>query len=194
MLTRTIRTAAAALLVMAASSVAQAEWHLDAEASRLSFISTKNASKAEVHHFRELAGSVTDDGAARVEVPLDSVETAIPIRNERMREFLFETADYPSLTVSASVDPAVLGGAGAQAMTLPVTVSLHGQTASYDAAVLVAGGEDGSVTVTTSEPIVVNAGDFELGAGIAKLQALAGLSSISTAVPVSARLVFRAGN
>jgi len=74
---------------------------------------------------------------------------------------------------------------------VPVTVSLHGQAASYEAAVIVARDKDGSLTVATSEPIIVNAADFELGAGIAKLQELAGLDSISTAVPVSARLVFR---
>jgi hypothetical protein len=190
MLTYATRAAAAALLI-AASTVAQADWTLDAAASRLSFISTKNASKAEVHYFREISGAVTDNGDARVEVPLDSVETAIPIRNERMREFLFETADFPSLTVTASVDPALLGTAGAQTGAVPVTVSLHGQAASYEAAVVVARAKDGSLTVATSEPIVVNAADFELGAGIAKLQELAGLDSISTAVPVSARLVFR---
>jgi hypothetical protein len=187
----TLTRAAAAALLIAASTVAQADWTLDAAASRLSFISTKNASKAEVHYFREISGAVTDNGDARVEVLLDSVETAIPIRNERMREFLFETADFPSLTVTASVDPALLGTAGAQSGAVPVTVSLHGQAASYEAAVVVARAKDGSLTVATSEPIVVNAADFELGAGIAKLQELAGLDSISTAVPVSARLVFR---
>jgi hypothetical protein len=190
MLTYATRAAAAALLI-AASAAAQADWTLDADASRLSFISTKNASKAEVHYFREISGAVSDNGDARLEVPLDSVETAIPIRNERMREFLFETADFPSLTVTASVDPALLGTAGAQSGAVPVTVSLHGQAASYEAAVVVARAKDGSLTVATSEPIVVNAADFELGAGIAKLQELAGLDSISTAVPVSARLVFR---
>jgi len=190
MLTHITRATAAALLI-AASTVAQADWTLDAGASRLSFISTKNASKAEVHYFREMSGAVTDNGDARVEVPLDSVETAIPIRNERMREFLFETADFPSLAVTASVDPALLGTAGAQRGAVPVTVSLHGQAASYEAAVIVARDKDGSLTVATSEPIIVNAADFELGAGIAKLQELAGLDSISTAVPVSARLVFR---
>ncbi|MEQ8262441.1 YceI family protein [Pseudohaliea sp.] len=190
MLTHATRATAIALLI-AASAAAQADWTLDADASRLSFISTKNASKAEVHHFREVSGAVTDNGDARVEVPLDSVETAIPIRNERMREFLFETADFPSLTITASVDPALLGTAGAQSGAVPVTVNLHGQEASYEAAVVVARAKDGSLTVATSEPIVVNAADFELGAGIAKLQELAGLDSISTAVPVSARLVFR---
>ena len=164
-----ITRATAAALLIAASTVAQADWTLDAGESRLSFISTKNASKAEVHYFREISGAVTDNGDARVEVPLDSVETAIPIRNERMREFLFETADFPSLTVTASVDPALLGTAGAQRGAVPVTVSLHGQAASYEAAVIVARDKDGSLTVATSEPIIVNAADFELGAGIAKL-------------------------
>ena len=190
MLTHITRATAAALLI-AASTAAQADWTLDAGASRLSFISTKNGSKAETHYFREISGAVTDNGDARVEVPLDSVETAIPIRNERMREFLFETADFPSLTVTASVDPALLGTDGAQSGAVPVTVSLHGQEASYEAAVIVARDKDGSLTVATTEPIVVNAADFELGAGIAKLRELAGLDSISTAVPVSARLVFR---
>jgi polyisoprenoid-binding protein YceI len=191
MLNRITRMTGAALLITA-SGFAQADWTLDAEASRLSFISTKNASKAEVHYFREISGSVTDNGDARVEVPLDSVETAIPIRNERMREFLFETADFPSLAVTAAVDPALLAATGVRTAAVPVTVSLHGQEASYDAAMVVARDGDGSLTVATSEPIVVNAADFELGTGIAKLQELAGLASISTAVPVSARLVFRA--
>jgi len=190
MLTHITRAIAASLLI-AASTAARADWTLDADASRLSFISTKNTSKAEVHYFREISGAVTDNGDARVEVPLDSVETAIPIRNERMREFLFETAEFPRLTVTASVDPVLLGTAGAQSGAVPVTVSLHGQEASYEAAVVVARAKDGSLTVATSEPIVVNAADFELGAGIARLQELAGLDVISTAVPVSARLVFR---
>jgi len=190
MLTHITRAIAASLLI-AASTAARADWTLDADASRLSFISTKNTSKAEVHYFREISGAVTDNGDARVEVPLDSVETAIPIRNERMREFLFETAEFPRLTVTASVDPVLLGTAGAQSGAVPVTVSLHGQAASYEAAVVVARAKDGSLTVATSEPIVVNAADFELGAGIARLQELAGLDVISTAVPVSARLVFR---
>ena len=55
-----ITRATAAALLIAASTVAQADWTLDAGESRLSFISTKNASKAEVHYFREISGAVTD--------------------------------------------------------------------------------------------------------------------------------------
>lgn len=191
MLTPTIRATAAALLI-AASTAAQADWTLDADASRLSFISTKNVDKAEVHYFRELSGALTDAGEARVEVPLDSVETAIQIRNTRMRELLFETGEYPMLVVRAAVDPAVLEAGGPRTRDVELTVSMHGSSKRYAAPLTVVHATDGSLTVSTLEPLVVDAADFDFGPGIARLQELAGLASISTAVPVSARLVFRA--
>jgi polyisoprenoid-binding protein YceI len=191
MLIPTTRATVAALL-FATSAVAQADWALDADASRLSFISTKNVNAAEVHYFRELSGSLTDAGEARVEAPLDSVETAIQIRNARMREFLFETAQYPTLVVSAAVDAAVLENGGHRTQDVELTVSLHGSRKRYAVPMTVVHGTDGSLTVSTLEPLVVDAADFDFGGGIAKLQELAGLASISTAVPVSAQLVFRA--
>ncbi|KGE03704.1 YceI family protein [Pseudohaliea rubra] len=191
MVTFITRSAATALLVVA-STVAQADWTLDADASRLSFISTKNVDKAEVHYFRELSGAVNDEGEARIEVPLDSVETAIQIRNTRMREFLFETGEYPTLVVSAAVDAAVLESGGHRTQDVELTVSMHGSSKRYTAPLSVVRASDGSLAVSTLEPLVVDAADFDLGAGIAKLQELAGLASISTAVPVSVQLVFRA--
>lgn len=168
------------------------QWELDGERSRLSFISVKNASVGESHTFRTLTGSVDHDGNTRVDIDLDSVETSIPIRNERMRDMLFETGSFPSASIMTSVEPGILEKAGKTptAVTLPVTVELHGSSASYDAAVLVSVAEDGSLHVTTREPIVVDAGDFGLGAGVTALKEIAGLASISTSIPVSAYLVF----
>lgn len=177
--------------LLALASAAQADWTLDSDASRLSFISTKNASTAEVHYFRELAGSVGEDGSARVEVPLDSVETAIQIRNKRMREFLFETGKYPALIISATVNPEALGGAGRVTRDVELAVTLHGSTKTYTTPLALMSDGDGMLTVATLEPLVVEAADFDLEGGVGKLQELAGLASISTAVPVSAHLVFR---
>lgn len=174
------------------SAASAHQWELDGERSRLSFISVKNASVGESHTFRTLQGSVDHDGNARVDIDLDSVETSIPIRNERMREMLFETGIFPSASIITSVEPEVIEKAGKMpiAVTLSLKVELHGSSASYDAAVLVSVAEDGSLHVTTREPIVVDAGDFELGAGVTALKEVAGLTSISTSVPVSAYLVF----
>lgn len=169
-----------------------AKWELDSDRSRLSFISVKNASVGEAHTFKTLEGSVGDDGSAKVGIDLDSVETAIPIRNKRMREMLFETDSFPSASITTSVDPAIIEQARKEPaeVTVPLTVELHGSSASYDAAVLVSVAEDGSLHVATREPIVVDAGDFELGAGVTALKEVAGLASISTSVPVSAYLIF----
>ena len=182
--------AALALFVSAAS----AQWELDGERSRLSFISVKNASVGESHTFTSVAGSIGDDGHARVDIDLDSVETAIPIRNSRMREMLFETGTFPSANITTTVNPDVIAQAGKvpTVVTVPMSVALHGSSASYDAAVLVSLADDGSLHVVTREPIVVNAGDFDLGAGVTALKEVAGLASISTSVPVSAHLVFDA--
>lgn len=180
------------VLLAFATSAASAQWELDSERSRLSFISVKNTSVGESHTFASLTGFVGDDGSAQVGIKLDSVDTAIPIRDERMREMLFETGSFPSASISTSVDPKVITQArtAPTVVTVPLSVELHGNSATYDAAVLVSIAEDGSLHVATREPIVVDAGDFDLGAGVTALKEVAGLASISTSVPVSAHLVF----
>ncbi len=55
----------------------QAAWYLDYESSRLSFISTKNATLSEVGRFLVMHGKVDDKGQARLRVELDSVSTDI---------------------------------------------------------------------------------------------------------------------
>ena len=185
-------TACLGVLLASVAGVASAQWELDSERSRLSFISVKNASVGESHTFKTLQGSVDSDGKARVRIDLDSVETNIPIRNERMREMLFDTGSFPEAGITTSVDPEVIEKArkGPTTVTAALTVELHGSSASYDAALLVSVAEDGSLHVTTREAIVVDAGDFDLGAGVNALKEVAGLTSVSTSVPVTAYLVF----
>ena len=171
---------------------ALADWSLDNARSVVNFISVKNASVGEVHRFGSLAGSVSDDGAVQLVIDLDSVETLIPIRNQRMRELLFETVRFPSATLQASV-PAELTqlAAGERRIArIDLAVDLHGASRSYAVDVLVSGGADGSLEVALREPLIVQAADFGLDGGVGVLQEVAGLKSISTAVPVTAQLVF----
>ena len=155
-------------------------------------MTVKNASVAELHHFKSITGSVSDEGAAQVVIDLDSVETLIPIRNERMREMLFETLEFPSATLTARVDPKTIGSLqSGERMALDVgfKLSLHGISRDMQVGVSVTRLE-GGLEVTTLAPLIINAADFDLTGGIRRLQEVASLSSISTAVPVSARLVF----
>jgi len=180
----------AALLL---SATATAQWEIDNESSAINFISIKNDLVAETHSFGSLVGYIGEDGNVELAIDLDSVETMIPIRNERMRELLFETAQYPTANLSAQVDPGILQAAsqgGVINTVVQVGLSLHGQDALLEVPVVVVGDNDKSLRVISARPVVVNAGDFGLADGVNALREIAGLKQISTAVPVTLNLVF----
>ena len=63
-------------------------WKLITDESAISFVSIKKGSIAEAHTFTDFSG-VLDHGKASVTIKADSIDTMVPIRNERAREFLF---------------------------------------------------------------------------------------------------------
>jgi polyisoprenoid-binding protein YceI len=173
---------------------AQGDWTLDAEASQLNFVSIKSGDIAEVHHFSGLSGSVSEDGTAELVIDLATVETGILIRNERMREHLFQTDTYPQATLTAEIDLAALYdlAPGDQTeLTLDGVLDLHGVQLPISADVLVSDLNGSRVIVSTQGPVMIHAEDFNLQAGLDTLQDLAGLPSITPAVPVTATLVFQ---
>jgi hypothetical protein len=175
---------------------AQAAWQLDGESSRLTFVTTKVTNVAEVNRFRSLRGSVGDDGKVQLQVPLETVDSGIPLRDERLRKQLFEVEKFASAQIGAQLDiaPLLTLAAGAQMeLRLPLTVTLHGQSQSYSSELLVTRLDDRHFQVVTLAPLLLNAEDFGLAAGIEALRQLAGLKTISLAVPVSAVLIFTAG-
>lgn len=172
----------------------QADWSIDNDESRVAFVSTKAGNVAEVHRFGQLDGSLDDSGAFLVDIALDSVDTGIEIRDERMRELLFQTERYPRARLSAQLDMKQLraiapGDQGT--VTAEAELSLHGQRATLTINAAVAHLDDGSLLVSSEEPLVVTASQFELLAGVERLREIAGLPSISPAVPVTFRLTLR---
>ncbi|PRA63919.1 MULTISPECIES: YceI family protein [Pseudomonas] len=174
---------------------AQANWHLDGESSRLSFISSKNGDTAEVHRFLVLHGKVDRKGAAELMIEMDSNSSGVPLRDERMRKDLFEFARFPEANVYAQIDLRPINDLanGAQVeLRLPVTVKLHGKEHSYNALLLATRLDERRFQVVTLEPLMVRAEDFDLVPGLEALRKMAGLKSISPSVPVSAVLIFTA--
>ncbi|MDJ0978230.1 MAG: YceI family protein [Erythrobacter sp.] len=193
--------AAATLLLAAACAQAPSEpaplvegsWAVDADASSLSYVSVKSGEIAESNTFSGLSGSVSPDGAATLEIDLSTIETKVDIRNERMRDIFFEIADHPTASVTASIDPAAFEKLGVgQSVTQPLkaTLNVKGVEAPIETQVSVTRtGEDG-VLVTSTEPVIVYADALELTEGLATLQELAGLPSITPAVPVTFSIAF----
>ena len=183
----------AGLALSMLASHALAQWELDNDNSRIDFISVKNAAIAESHHFASLVGHIGSDGNASITINLDSLETLIPIRNERMREMLFGTSEYPTARATTAVDPALLAavaGGGMVTADVELKLSLHGVENTLTAPVIVIGGS-GTLRVVSARPILLGADDYDLGPGVEALREVAGLANISTAVPVTVNLVFR---
>lgn len=183
------------LLLTGAALSARADWYLDGESSRLSFVSTKNANVSEVQRFLVLHGKVEPEGLAQVEVELESINSGIPLRDERMRKELFQIDRFADALITTKIDLRPINdlAPGAQLeLRLPLTVDLHGKQHEYNAQLLATRLDDRRFQVVTLEPLVINAEDFDLAPGLEALRKMAGLSAISLSVPVSAVLIFTA--
>ena len=167
-------------------SALQADWTLNIAESSLNFATAKNASVSEIHHFKELSGEIKDDGKASLVVDLGSVDTANPVRDERMKNHIFETAEYPEATVSLDLgDDGVKEGL----QTITAVLSLHGIKKEISTQVFVEQ-TDKSVKVSSVAPVVILAPDFGFEKGIEELRVLAALTSINAMVPATFRLVY----
>ena len=178
------------------ASSATAHWTLDNDASTLSFVTVKADHVGEVHTFDQLSGDINDDGSVQITIELASVNTLVDIRNERMQSMLFETNLFPQAIISGVIDldaVADMDAGVSQAISVDFELAIHGQSSSYTADVLVTRTDSG-VLASTVKPIVVMANTHGLVSGVEALREVAGLPSISRAVPVSFNVVFEQGH
>jgi len=173
-------------LVLGASPVL-ADWTLDPERSAVTYVTIKSKDIPENNHFKEMRGQIDETGQAVVTLMLDSVETLVPIRNERMREILFKTADYKEAELKARIDPKTLESLPVgqiQRVSAEGQLSLHGQSQTLTLSMMVGRLDTNTLMVASTEPLLIEASKFGLTENVEKLREIAGLKSISEAVPV----------
>jgi len=170
-----------------------AAWTLDNDSSQVSFVSVKAGDAGEVHRFTEISGELSSGGNASVTIQLASVDTLIPLRDERMRELLFQTNLFPTASLSTNIDMDALNAiepGDSMDMAANLTLELHGQQLSLATEMIVARLGDHRLMVSSRKPVIVNAASVDLVNGIEALREIANLPSISKAVPVSFVLTF----
>jgi hypothetical protein len=169
-------------------------WILHTHRSALSFVMTKNSSVAEIGYFRGIYGEITPSGDMTLYVPLDKTSTQVEIRDQRMAEHLWETDKFKLAKITAKVMPSEIEkveiGKPVKLDHIKVTIDLHGHQKEYKSRFVFFRIIEDRFIIQGLEPIIVNAADFGLTDGINKLRELAGLESISTAVPVSFDFTF----
>jgi len=184
-------------LLLLASEVANAKpnWTLDPANSTLTYQSVKKNTIVETNKIRNLSGTLTADGAAKVIFDLNSVDTGIDLRNVRMRFLFFETFKFPTAEVTAKVDPAAFADlATKRRMTaqIPFRLSLHGVDKDLVATAVVTMITDSMVSIASDAPVAVHVEDFGLLPNVEKLQQAANVSSIVPTASVSFDFVFTA--
>lgn len=182
-----------ALVVAAALSFsAAADWSVNSAQSSLNFVSVKNDVVAETHSFKELTGKLTETGEFAVSIPAMSIDTMIPIRNERILEHVLAAKQYATINAKGKVDSKVLTGlktGDSLVVDQALDLTLLTKTQSLMAKVKVTKVSDSQLVVTTVAPIMLDVNKFQLNAGVEKLRELAGLKAISPMVPTTFSLV-----
>ena len=181
------------ITLILASGTCFGAWTLENDSSQVSFVSVKAGDAGESHRFTQLSGEVSNDGSASVVIQLASVDTMIPLRDERMREILFQTEMFPTARLSTSVDMDTLNAmkpGDSVDMTANLMLDLHNHQVELPAEVIVARLGKNKLMVSSRKPVIVNAASVDLADGIEALREVAKLPSISKAVPVSFVLTF----
>ena len=184
-------------LMTMGSVFAFAGWEVDPTGSHIGFASVKNDLIAENHTFTELTGRVSVAGEANIKVTLASVETLIPLRNERMQTMLFNIAKFPQATITSEVpvnELSLMATGESSVLDIELLIDLHGKELKKSVPVKVTSVGDNGFDVSSLGPIIVHASQFALSDSVDALRKIAGLQSIDLMVPVTFDLRLLATN
>jgi len=166
---------------------------LKKDVSQVNFISVKNEHIAEVHSFDEFSGTLSDEGNLKIEINLVSVNTLIPIRNERMQKMLFDVSTFAVATFVANINKSIIEMPIGTSKTVDIVgqLTIKGKTNDLSFSVSITSLADGQVSATTVKPTLINVSQFGLDDGIDALQKIAMLKSISKSVPLTFNVIFQ---
>lgn len=135
-------------------------------------------------------------GAARLSIDLDTFDSGIPLRNERVRGIVFETSgvgwDTAELTVPKIPDD-VLASIRDKKLArtkLDAELKIHGHTAKLVLPVEVSYTNGSALWVKTTEPFALKMSDFDLVSNVKRLSQICMHDSIDDAVNVEVSLEF----
>ena len=179
---------------VASSKAVSTQWQLDSTASYLNFVSAKNTHTLEVNHFTDISGDISS-GVATLSINLNSANSGIALRDQRLRDLLFETMNFPAATVTVNLSDGLPAGlaVGTQVeQEITAELDLHGVKKALTARLSIQKLSSSRVVVQTIAPVLLKTSDYALSDGVEALRAAVGIASISSAVPVDFTLVFDA--
>ena len=182
-------------LCLYAAAMATQALELASKSSMLNVVSVKNNRVAELFSFDAVTGQLnTTTGNALINIDLASIDSGIDIRDKRIKKYLFDVDSQPLATFNATIDTDALAAIEVslpQAMTVEGELMLGGKRQALRFNTLVSRLENGDIRVVTTSPAFIDIAALGLEQGIDKLRQLAGLNSITLAVPVTFSVLFQ---
>ncbi len=161
-------------------------WNLVTDQSTLSFVSTKNKTHTEEHSLQFLQGNIQSNHQLILEIDLNTVDTLIPVRDQRLKDILFETDQFPIARITADLPSELVMDNPTQ---MAFNLDLHGVKKNLNSTVIIQE-VDNQLVVVNFEPNLINGKDFLLDDAINQLTKIAGLQSINYEVLVDFKLTF----
>ncbi len=200
---RLILAVSAAALVAACAhapdttSSAGRAYQVDNALSSIQFVTTKAGQPgvggiSEVQSFKRFSGGLGADGRVSFDIDLASVDTGVGIRDDRLRTMLFNVQLMPQARFEARLDPALtraLSQGAPSDIDLKGTLTLAGQSKPVDAKLRLTRLAGGALQVSTRAPIVIDANQYGMKAGVEAMREVMGLNFLASAAPVSFTLV-----
>ena len=182
------------LLLMAFPLTSVAGWAIESNQSSITYLSSKltgNLSTIfENNRFTNFSGTINDAGEVVLNIDMNSVDTGVAIRDERVKEHVFNVKQYPQATVKMSVKDLIVDCCEfGYTQMVEVLLSMRGVTKKIKGKVGVTRRDD-RLLVQSVSPILINATDYGMLEGIQTIKELVKLVNIPTTIPVSFQLVF----
>jgi len=167
---------------------------------QISVIKDKDTASPVVGRMKLADGAValsSPTPSARLSIDIDTMDTGVPIRNERLRNIFFETSGVGWDTIEVVI-PAIPAAVVAtlrdkrkvDQAKLDATLRVHGRTVMTVLTVDASYSEDGRLTVKTSTPAQIKISDFTLSDNLHRLSSICMHDSIDDLVLVEATLQF----
>jgi len=176
------------------SRASETKLELNKSQSKISFISVKKEIIAEINYFNKFNVSLSDNGQFILTIDLTSVDTHIPVRDNRIKNFLFETIRFPQARFQGSVSPAIYTNLKSGQFVNTIikgSLYLHGIQKEITVPVKIIKLANGQLNVFNTERYLLNANSFGLKNGIDKLKSLAKLNAINAVIPISFDFYFK---
>ena len=175
-----------------------ADWVLDDKQSSLNWLSSKLVQKShkavyEHNRFRNFTARVTAAGAIQLDVDLNSVDTGVPVRDERIRKHVFLTDKYPRASLRGKISLVGITdlAVGETLVESPkITLEMRGVSREITPKISITKLANQGFAIQTIEPVLVDGTAFGMSEGFETLRELVNLFNIPTVIPVSFRMVF----